>query len=81
MKFFAQILPPCFWPWFFKTLNPKAEGFLESLTLALKNLRFKGGWVGFEFARVGGKTKGFINTKSSSEVWVDRWVKGEGQGG
>ena len=39
--------------------------------------------MGFEFARVGGKTKGFINTKSSSEVWVDslRWVKGEGKGG
>jgi hypothetical protein len=33
MNFFAQILPPCFWPWFFKTLNPKAEGFMESLTL------------------------------------------------
>ena len=46
-----------------------------------KTFGFKGGWVGFEFARVGGKTKGFINTKSLSEVWVDRWVKGEGKGG
>ena len=37
--------------------------------------------MGFEFARVGGKTKGFINAKSLSEVWVDRWVKGEGKEG
>ena len=52
-------------------MPPLADSFLHFFSLRRKSRRVKP--KGFdEVFRVGGKTKGFIKTKSSSEVWVDR---------